>query len=215
MRTLKSILIASVIALPVAAPALAADAIMEQPPVPAPVEVAPQYGWAGGYTGLHLGYGWNKFKTDNAAIGNIKSNKFKMGAFAGWNFQQDNIVYGVEGDAGYSWAKKTVNNIEAKQGFDGSLRARLGVDMGVVMPYLTAGVAGAQLKLSDATSSKSKFRAGWTAGGGLEAKLTENVLGRVEYRYSDFGNKTYALDSGDIKSKLQTHDVRLGIAYKF
>ncbi|MGU3574864.1 outer membrane protein [Brucellaceae bacterium C25G] len=215
MRTLKSILIASVIALPIAAPALAADAIMEQPPVPAPVEVAPQLGWAGGYTGLHLGYGWNTFKTNKAGVGNIKSDKFKMGAFAGWNFQQDNIVYGVEGDAGYSWAKKTVGTIQAKEGFEGSLRARLGVDMGVVMPYVTGGVAGAQIKLSDETSDTSKFRVGYTVGAGLEAKLTENVLGRVEYRYTDFGNKNYSLDSGNIKSKLQTNDIRLGVAYKF
>ncbi|AHB02240.1 OmpA-like transmembrane domain-containing protein [Brucella ceti TE28753-12] len=45
MRTLKSLVIVSAALLPFSATAFAADAIQEQPPVPAPVEVAPQYSW--------------------------------------------------------------------------------------------------------------------------------------------------------------------------
>lgn len=89
MRTLKSLVIVSAALLPFSATAFAADAIQEQPPVPAPVEVAPQYSWAGGYTGLYLGYGWNKAKT--STVGSIKPDDWKAGAFAGWNFQQDQI----------------------------------------------------------------------------------------------------------------------------
>src|SRR5690606_24097797 len=145
MRTLKSLVIASAALLPFSATAFAADVIMEQPPVPAPVEIAPQYSWAGGYTGLYLGYGWNKLK--NNAVGTIKPDDVKLGAYAGWNFQEDLFVYGVEGDAGYNWAKKSKNGLEVKQGFEGSLRARLGYDMNPVLPYITAGIAGAQVKL--------------------------------------------------------------------
>ena len=29
---------------------------------------------------------------------------------------------------------------------------------------------------------------GWTAGVGADIKITENVFGRVEYRYTDFGS---------------------------
>ncbi|APY13209.1 MULTISPECIES: outer membrane protein Omp25 [unclassified Brucella] len=213
MRTLKSLVIVSAALLPFSATAFAADAIQEQPPVPAPVEVAPQYSWAGGYTGLYLGYGWNKAKT--STVGSIKPDDWKGGAFAGWNFQQDQIVYGVEGDAGYSWAKKSKDGLEVKQGFEGSLRARVGYDLNPVMPYLTAGIAGSQIKLNNGLDDESKFRVGWTAGAGLEAKLTDNILGRVEYRYTQYGNKNYDLAGTNVRNKLDTQDIRVGIGYKF
>lgn len=216
MRTIKSMALASVVLLPLSATAFAADAIQPQTFEPAPVvDAIPQNSWAGGYTGLYLGYGFNKFKTDNA-VGDLKDDTAKFGAYAGWNFQNDNIVYGVEGDAGYNWAKKEYSGLTAKSGFDGSLRARLGVDMGPVMPYVTAGVAGTQVKFSDATSSDSKFRVGWTAGAGAETFLTNNITARLEYRYSDFGKKDFQLDSGTVKDgSLQSHDIRLGVGYKF
>lgn len=213
MRTLKSLVIASAALLPFSATAFAADAIQEQPPVPAPVEMAPQNTWAGGYTGLYLGYGWNKAKND--IVGTIKPDDWKAGAYAGWNFQQDQFVYGVEGDAGYSWAKKSKDGLEVKQGFEGSLRARLGYDLNPIMPYITGGIAGSQVKLSAAGDDESKFRVGWTAGAGMEAKLTENILGRVEYRYTQFGNKDYDIGGTTVGNKLDTHDIRVGLGYKF
>lgn len=216
MRTIKSLALASVALLPLSVTAFAADAIQEQPFEPAPiVEAAPQSSWAGGYTGLYLGYGINKFKTDNY-VGDLKDNNAKFGGYAGWNFQNDNIVYGLEGDAGYNWAKKEDLGLTAKSGFEGSMRARLGVDMGPVMPYVTGGIAGTQVKFSDATSSDDKFRIGWTAGVGAETFLTQNVTARLEYRYSDFGKKDFQLDSGSVNDGgLQTHDLRLGVGYKF
>jgi outer membrane immunogenic protein len=217
MRTLKSLVIASAALLPFSATAFAADAIQEQPPVPAPVEMAPQYSWAGGYTGLYLGYGWNTSKNRSDVFGNEKTrpDDMKLGGYAGWNFQQDQFVYGVEGDAGYSWAKKSRNGLETKQGFEGSLRGRLGYDMNPVLPYITAGVAGSQIELDNGVDNESKFRAGWTAGAGMEAKLTDNILGRVEYRYTQFGGKNYDLGTETVRNKFETHDIRVGVGYKF
>ena len=36
-------------------------------------------------------------------------------------------------------------------------------------------------------------RIGWTAGVGLEYAITNNVLGRVEYRYTDYGQSSFAI----------------------
>ena len=215
MRTLKSLVIASAALLPFSATAFAADAIQEQPPVPAPVEVAPQSSWAGGYTGLYLGYGWNKLKTRGDTYGTVKPDDWNIGAFGGWNFQQDQFVYGVEGDAGYNAAKKTTNDLQVKGGFEGSLRARLGYDMGPVLPFVTAGVAGSTIKLDNGAASEDKFRVGWTAGAGVEGKITENILGRVEYRYTQFGNKNYDLAGETVRNKFDSHQVRVGLGYKF
>ena len=71
-------------------------------------------------------------------------------------------------------------------------------------------------KLSSRTGSDSNTHIGWTAGAGAEAKITQNIVGRVEYRYSDYGQQ--GLRSGrfdDVSSKLTTNEVRVGVGYKF
>lgn len=216
MSYFKSLALTSVVLLPLAVPALAADAIINTPSEPVPVvAVVPQNSWAGGYTGLYLGGGINKFKAD-AGVNSLKNNNVKFGAYSGWNFQNNKIVYGVEGDAGYNNVKKTDNGLSVKSGFDGSLRGRLGYDLDGVMPYVTAGVAGTQIRVADSTDSSKKFRVGWTAGVGAEALLTNNVTARVEYRYSDFGKKDFALGANAVQGlKLQSHDIRVGVGYKF
>ena len=37
---------------------------------------------------------------------------------------------------------------------------------------------------------------GWTAGAGVDVKMTEQVFGRVEYRYTDFGSGDFNTGSG-------------------
>lgn len=216
MKHFKTLALVSASALSFAVPASAADIVRAQPDVPAPVvQTPPQKTWEGGYIGLYLGAGANNFKNKSAA-GNLKNNNVKLGGYAGWNFQNDNIVYGVEGDAGYNGAKKTKDGLSARSGFDGSLRARLGYDMGAVMPYVTAGVAGTQVRYSNDADSSKKFRLGWTAGVGAETMLTQNVSARLEYRYSGFGKKDLTLGNVAVPSaKLQSHDIRLGVGYKF
>lgn len=221
MKHFKTLALVSTAAISFAVPASAADIVRAQPVAPAPVaSVVPQDSWAGGYTGLYIGGAKNRFgATVNG--GSFHKNAAKFGAYSGWNFQNGNIVYGVEGDAGYNTAKAgkvSENEASVKTGFEGSLRGRLGYDMGVFMPYVTAGVAGTQIKYNGGDAgSKKTFRTGWTAGVGTEAKLTDNITARVEYRYSDFGKKNITLsqDAYIPASTFKTHEIRMGVGYKF
>ncbi|QYM72846.1 porin family protein [Pseudochrobactrum sp. Wa41.01b-1] len=199
-----------------AVPASAADIVYTQPETPVPVVlVSPQNNWKGGYVGIYLGGGANILK-EQSSDDNQKSNNTGYGGYAGWNFQNDNIVYGVEGDVGYNVAKKADDDLTVRRGLDSSLRARLGYDSGSVMPYITAGVAGTQVRDSNDADSEKKFRTGWTAGAGVETMLTQNVSAKLEYRYSDFGTKNITMDNVAVPAgKLQSHDIRLGIGYKF
>ena len=59
---------------------------------------------------------------------------------------------------------------------------------------------------------------GWTAGGGLEYALTDHVLGRLEYRFTDLqirGFVNAATGTADAGGHLPINDFRAGIAYKF
>jgi outer membrane immunogenic protein len=62
--------------------------------------------------------------------------------------------------------------------------------------------------------SDKKTHVGWTAGLGAEAKVTENVIGRLEFRHNDYGKKTYAIGAGT-PAKLTENEIRVGLGVKF
>jgi len=69
----------------------------------------------------------------------------------------------------------------------------------------------------DGKYSQKSWRAGYTLGAGVDYAATDNVILRVEYRFTDFGNRTESLDFGNAKetNRLRTNEIRMGIAYKF
>ena len=194
-------------------PANAADVVMEVPPAPAaPMVEPPLNTWSGPYAGVTLGFGFSGRVKNNDANNTINTEGFMGGGFAGYNFQMDNFVAGVEGDVGYGGLKGDNTDTEVKGGVNGSLRARLGYAISPdVLPYVTAGGAAQSVKLTTATESEKKTMVGWTAGVGTDVKLTDQVFGRVEYRYTDYGSKTF--NSGDIRAR--DHRVQSGIGMKF
>jgi outer membrane immunogenic protein len=76
-----------------------------------------------------------------------------------------------------------------------TVRARAGFGMGDALIYATGGVAFADLSIDvknlDGDGdrySDSETRTGWTAGGGIEYRVTENVSIGAEYLYVDLGS---------------------------
>jgi outer membrane immunogenic protein len=56
---------------------------------------------------------------------------------------------------------------------------------------------------------------GWTVGAGLEYAFTNNLIGRIEYRYTDYGDETHPPSIiVPHTDDLQTSDVHLGVSYK-
>jgi outer membrane immunogenic protein len=212
MRTRKLALLAAAFTVSLAGPVLAADAIIEQPPEAPIAEMAPQtYLWSGGYIGGYGEYKWGEF--DAAAT--QSADGFGGGVYGGYNWQSDNIVYGAEADVGYSGADFSAGALSGEQGFNGSLRARIGMDVNPFMIYATGGVAATQAELTNAVGSDSNTHFGWTAGAGAEAFVTENITTRIEYRYSDYQSKDYNLGGTNVSSGFDDHSVRLGIGMKF
>lgn len=189
--------------------AFAADAIDEIPSAPeAPAYEEPQAGgWSGAYGGVYAGHGWAKH-------GGVNSKGFNGGVFGGYNMQTDSIVYGGEADAGYSASKGVAGGTAVKHGVNGALRARAGVDMGPAMVYGAAGVAATQGKLGIGAAEDSKTHIGWTAGAGIDAKITGNMIGRIEYRHNAYGKETYNVGGGTT-AKLSENEIRIGAGLKF
>jgi outer membrane immunogenic protein len=193
--------------------AFAADVVSEEPPAPAPVAELPVASWAGPYAGINLGYGFGGHV--KAPGVDAKTKGFIGGVFGGYNWQQENFVYGAEADLGYNGTKGSDNGLSAKTGIEGSLRARLGYAVTPeILLYGTGGLAAKNQKIDDSVTgvNDSKAMLGWTAGAGTDIKITDNVFGRVEYRYTDYGSKNFG-DTGKVKSS--DNRVTFGVGMKF
>lgn len=163
---------------------------------------------------------------------------FQGGLYAGYNYMMNQTLIGGEVDinfgelkksttASYSNAGATVNiGAYYKQQVSGSARVRLGYSFDNILPYLTTGLAVANTKAGinynwdDGTGagntgavslSKSKTIYGLAVGAGVEYAITKNIVGRVEYIYTNYGSTKY----GDNKLNLNTNTVRAGLSYKF
>ena len=148
--TLKSLLLASTVALLATTGAKAADAIVYEEP--APVISAPVFSWNGAYLGGQIGYGWGKSQfSDIDGSANLKPDGFLGGLYAGYNFDLGNsVVLGVDGDVTYNNLKKRFSETDADGDFDsvetklrwsGAVRARAGYAVDRFLPYIAGGVA--------------------------------------------------------------------------
>lgn len=211
MRILTSILAATAIAFSVAGIARAADAIDEIPAAPESVDVVPAGNWEGAYIGGKLTHQWGKVKQNK----DYDATGFGGGVYTGYNKQDGQIVYGVEGDVNFSSIDATHKKVEADQGFNGSLRARVGYDVSPALVYATGGLAATNLEVSDKTSDSNKTLLGLTLGAGVETKITEQITARTEYRYTNYQSQTFNLDSGATDRGLDEHQVNVGLGLKF
>ena len=194
--------------------AFAADAITEAPPAPAPVVEAVPSGWAGAYAGIQAGGAIaGRTKTQGTKV---DTDGFHGRGFGGFNMQNGQFVYGVEGDVGYDGSEGSHNGIRSRGGVDGSLRGRAGfAPNDRLLVYGTAGAAMKSLKVTTPVSSDQNAVLGWTAGAGMDVKLTDKVFARVEYRYSDYGKHDFNV--GGVKSGVRdsTNTIEAGIGIQF
>jgi outer membrane immunogenic protein len=209
------------IAVLAAVPAHAADVVFQEPPAPqpsAPMDFAPIATWTGPYAGLQFGYGFSG-RVTSPETGNITTDGWYGGAFAGYNMQHDMFVYGVEGDINYSQFRGSNVDGSARTGLEGSLRARLGAAItDDILIYGTGGVAGQRLTVDPADpllSSDTQGLIGFTVGAGMDARLTDQVFGRVEYRYTQYGNRNFDFGAGAESVNSRDHRVGVGLGIKF
>lgn len=195
------------------------------------------FNWSGVYVGAHAGYGWGNTDSNldgvlgfGSPLSSVDIDGFVGGVHVGYNFQQDSFVFGIEGDfdgTGISGSETDVFLGPATGDFDvewqGSVRARLGYAMDRFLVYGTGGVAFARGKITASIPGESaedtQTHTGWTLGAGAEYAFTNNWIGRVEYRYTDFSDETYSaltdLGAGSADFGFDENQVLVGFSYKF
>jgi outer membrane immunogenic protein len=220
-------------------PVLAADLPMKAAPI-----VTPMYDWSGFYVGVYGGGGFGNHNLNNAngmafPFANYTINYDSSGAIGGgevgYNAQSGNIVVGVEADGFWSGIKGSdasqfnagtlpifaIDTTKLKDG--ASFRARGGIAVDRMLLFFDGGWALGFLGHTNfvpglGTEQFTVQRSGLAAGGGIAYAITNNLIGKLEYRYYDFGRFVrttpttgvlpYTIDS--------TYSVvTLGLDYKF
>ena len=207
----------------------AADLPAPGRPVPA-APAASYVDWGGLHIGLQAGGVWG---TANTSFGIVSpDNTSPTGGFGGANIGYDfdlhnNWIIGVEADANFSTASDSGQGIfigppysfEQKLDYFGTLRGRVGYAFGNNLFYGTGGWAwGHGTRSVDAfgfNSSDKQSLSGWTIGAGVEHEFTPNVIGRLQYLYTDYGTTNYTIFNTSIPVSLTTSTLSLGINLKF
>lgn len=230
---MKTKMLAAALLLGTANFAAAADAVVEEA-----VVVEPGFTWTGGYVGGQVGYAWGSSTADYTSLtgsSDMDPDGWLGGVYIGYNHQMpSNVVLGIEADVVYSDVDgrgQYVSDLGPEPGsFDsvdlnwsGAVRGRIGYAVDRFLPYFAAGVAfGGVDTISEDTNpafagSWNDTYVGYTVGVGAEYAATDNLILRVEYRYTDFGSETFtAIDVDSVHDvDLSTSDVRFGVAWKF
>jgi outer membrane immunogenic protein len=182
------------------------------------VAAAPAFNWTGGYAGVNAGYGFGSFS--GSAGSQFKDpNNFVGGVQAGYNQQLPNkFVVGVEGDLDYSAlegkasASGVATGNKARIDTLGTVRGRVGYAFDRIMPYVTAGYAGGNEKITSTTGNASGWRNGYAVGGGVDYAITNNISARVEGLYVGLENKNVGT-IGKVGNDIGL--IRTGLNYKF
>jgi outer membrane immunogenic protein len=223
-------------------PALSADLPLY---TKAPAVASPAYDWTGFYAGVFGGYGFGNHNVNNAngaaGFANFTANYSSQGGIAGgeagYNWQSGSIVLGVEADGFWSDIKGSdttqvlagsfaVTGIDATSLRDGAtVRARGGVAVDRLLLFFTGGWAygNFQHTNTDVTfglgvDQFTTHRSGLAAGGGIAYAMTDNLIGKIEYRYYDYGRFVRAapLNGAAPYTVDNTYSVvTLGLDFKF
>lgn len=189
-------------------------------PAKAPVYMAPGYNWTGFYAGINGGYAWGSSNWSNPAgsTGSFDINGGVVGGTLGYNWQMNQLVFGVEGDIDWSGISGSTLGVETKNNWLGTARGRIGYAFDRVMPYVTGGLAVGDIEANlSGVGSNTVTNVGWTLGGGAEFAVAGPWTAKIEYLYVDLGDGwcTPAICGLGTDVNFTTNIVRGGINYRF
>jgi outer membrane immunogenic protein len=202
-------------------------------PVKAPP--APVWSWTGFYVGAYYGTSLSQSEATTDVVGgsvDLNDTGLTAGGTLGYNWQfSPTGLVGIEGDFGWLGTKRIFNDFDSAQTFGvkstwyATLRGRLGYVTGPSVLYVTGGAAWVNAEESfgipAAVSVTKDTGTGWTAGVGIETKLSRSWTTKTEYLYMDLGSSSVTGATGLPAATLtanydnQFHVIKTGLNYKF
>ena len=187
------------------------------------------FSWTGIYAGGHGSYNWADQEFPGAPAHPAGPPRMDLsggmlGGQIGAQYQMGVIVVGIEGDYSRGNLSQTVRdgNYITQTGeidWTGTLRGRLGLAMGNVMPYVTAGYmwAGASYNQTCPEKAAAPFghcnradkynitkeatHGGFVYGGGVEWAVSQHFSIKAEGLWYRLGEETYAFGNAPLNAK--------------
>lgn len=202
--------------------AQAADLIVDV----APMEpAAAGIDWSGFYAGGNLGYAWGTidYHSPDAPVNDYQDDAdgFSAGLQAGYNWQFDQIVVGLQSEFAYLAGEGADGD---KIQWLGSTTGRLGLAFDSLLVYGKAGLAyglsDVSFEWNAVTTDGSEWHVGWTAGAGLEYAIADGVSVFAEYNYTDLGSANYFANVGPVGPNgvdisYTSHAIKAGVNFQF
>lgn len=172
--------------------------------------------WTGFYIGAYGAYGFgNTRSSDNF---DSKPQDPYPGIHAGYMFELEKIVIGIEGDlsladldgyagSGAGLVSQDIDNIAAISG-------RIGLPFDNMLVFMSAGWSWADSERNTLVSGDRELLNGPTIGGGFQYGLSHQLIGRIEYVHIDYGKVTYDIP-GSPKVDSNVDVVKVGLDYIF
>lgn len=192
-----------------------------------------QIDWNGGYVGAFAGYGSGDTEHINLGIstGNLDIKGGVGGLTVGYDWQVNNLVYGVELDAAGSGISgshgpATFGGFTCSSGpcetevdWIANLRGRVGYANNNWLYYAVGGVAYAGVDARIPGNANLQAGAtnvnGWTVGGGFEYAFNQNWTTRVEMNYTDLGSWRYDSNNSDFNATAKFTTVKIGVNFRY
>ncbi len=215
--------------------AIAADLPMKAPP-PAHIPMA-VFSWNGFYVGANIGGAWSNGTVTDVVTGatfSTDNSGFIGGGQAGFNYQINNFVLGVEGDIDATSLSKTgpgvVTAIGTLQGsvstdWVATLAGRVGFAFDRWLVYAKGGGAWVQNsatltnQTTGASVTASNTNGGWMAGVGAEWDFAGPWSAKLEYNHIELDNWSTAatvITAADRFNVSRNIDlVKFGVNYRF
>jgi outer membrane immunogenic protein len=209
------------------------------------------YDWTGVYGGVHAGFIQANVTIDGRVrtlrepgtdILDLSYERdfdgFVGGALGGVNFQAGSFVFGLDMDFGGVVAdgegtenvEGTEENVRFEHGMDWNahVRGRLGFSLDRLLFYGAGGLAVADFDVKSNRSLQSDedlddggHATGWSAGGGLEYAVTDNLLVRAEYLHDEYTDEKFVVCDvtnvlcDNFEVGFTDNIFRVGVSWKF
>jgi outer membrane immunogenic protein len=185
----------------------------------------PSHNWSGPYVGVHAGAVFGSFN-NNFSVGPGPTSNFggpSGGILAGYNWQRDNLVFGLEADLSVMDIRARAAGVgKFRENFGFSFRGRIGMVMEQYLVFVTAGWAFTDkyFKLAGGASDH-KLGDGFTAGLGIEGaanalfNLGPNWTKRLEYIYTNVEKDVQTVGGVPTVSGSDNHAIRATLNYHF
>jgi outer membrane immunogenic protein len=190
---------------------------------PMAASVAEARGWTGFYVGGNVGYVDADVDFNGPVASDLDDDGFIGGVQAGYNWQFNNIVLGLEADIQFADIDQSDEIVpgfvtyRSELNYLGTFRGRLGYAFGRVLPYVTGGLAYGEndftVTLLDLSATSSEIHVGWTVGAGVEMALSDHLSAKIEYLYADLGDVDY--EDTILNLGLEVQTARVGLNYRF